>query len=349
MKVLLFTVVTILSVSCHSQVKKTETGKIGNSTEPEITAQIGQYVVAILQDSKGNIWFGTLAKGVAKYDGKKLVYLTSADGLPSNRVVNIIEDNSGNIWFATGAGISNYNGKIFTNYSEKDGLCSDMISSLLIDSKGVLWIGTWGGVCKFDGMQFQNFPIPYPKIETRINPDTKNWITEIIEDDKGNIWFARDGYGAAKYDRTNFTHHLKKNGLYSNNVMEIEVDSHGNIWFGSRVGEKDNPDPKKRKGKGGVTKFDGKSYIHFPNILGLNEADVFEIYKDSSDNIWISTTNFGVYKYDGTEFKNYEVPIAIMTMTEDDRGNMWLGGAGGLYRINMNGEMVSITTIGPWH
>ena len=251
------------------------------------------------------------------------------------------------MWFGTNAGLSEYDGKSFTNFTVKEGLCHHRVSNLFIDSKGVFWIGTWGGICRYDGNKFSNFPIPYPVIKTRINEDTKDWITEIKEDSKGNIWFGRDGYGASKFNGKSFTHFTAKDGLYSNNIQEIEEDSKGNIWFGSRVGEKDNPDPDKRFGKGGINKYNGKTFISFPKIEGFNKNDVYGIYRDKSDNIWISTKSNGVYKFDGKEFKNYDVPVSIMSMTEDRNGNLWLGGAGGLYCINSKG-IVNVTTDGPW-
>jgi len=47
-------------------------------------------------------------------------------------------------------------------------------------------------------------------------------------------------------------------------------------------------------------------------------------------------------------FNNYDVPISITGMTNDQKGNLWLAGAGGLYRINQKGEVLNITTNGPW-
>lgn len=348
MKILLLTLCTILSVSCNSQEKKTETSETENPTEQKNASQIGEYVVETFQDSKGNIWFGTLGKGVAKYDGSKLVYLTTKEGLPSNRIVNVIEDNSGNLWFGTGTGLSKFDGMTFTNYSEKDGLCSDMISYLFIDSKEILWIGTWGGVCRFDGSQFENFPIPYPKIETKINQDTKDWTTSIAEDSKGNIWFGRDGYGASMFDGNNFTHFTTKEGLNSNNVQSIATDKEGNIWIGTRVAEKDNSDTKERFGKGGLNKYDGNKIIHFTEINGLNESDVFAVYKDSSNSLWFSTTSNGVYNYINNEFVNYKVPTSTMSFLKDKTGKIWLGCAGGLYKIDKAGEAINVMTNGPW-
>ncbi len=199
----------------------------------------------------------------------------------------------------------------------------------------------------FDGTNFKNFSIPYPVIETKPNEGTKDWTTTIIEDSKGNIWFGRDGYGAIKYDGKDFTHITTKEGLYSNNVQTISEDTEGNIWIGTRVAERDNPDPNRRKGKGGLNKYDGKNIVHFSDINGFNENDVFEIYRDNSNNLWISTTSIGIYKYENNGFKNYDVPNSTMSMTEDKNGNLWLGCAGGLFRINSNG-IVNVTTNGPW-
>lgn len=348
MKILFLTLLTVLSVSCSSQEKTVETAEIEKPAEQKNASQIGQYVVETFQDSKGNLWFGTLEKGVAKYDGNKLVFLTIENGLPSNRIVNIIEDKSGNLWFGTGAGLSKYDGKAFTNYSEKDGLCSDMISNLLIDSQGTFWIGTWGGVCTFNYSQFEDFPISYPKIETQINQDTKNWITSITEDSKGNIWFGRDGYGASKFDGNSFVHFTTKEGLNSNNVQSIAEDNEGDIWIGTRVAEKDNSDADKRFGKGGLNKYADGKFLHFSQISGLSENDVFTIYKDHSNELWISTIRNGVYKYENNEFVNYKVPASAMTFLKDKEGNIWLGCSGGLYKIDKDGEVINVKTTGPW-
>jgi len=349
MKILLLTLLTILSVSCNSQEKNNESVETDNPTEHKKSEQIGQYVVETFQDSKGNLWFGTLEKGVAKYNRKNLTFLTTNDGLPSNRITNIIEDKSGNLWFGTGAGISKYDGKTFTNYSEKDGLCSDMISYLFIDSKGKFWIGTWGGVCKFDENKFEKFPISYPKIETEINKDTKDWITSITEDLKGNIWFGRDGYGASKFNGNSFVHFTTKDGLNSNNVQSIREDNEGNIWIGTRVAEKDNMDTDKRTGEGGLNKFDGNKFVHFPKVKGLNQSDVYTIYKDNSNDIWISSTSNGVYNYRNNEFVNYGVPTSTMSFLKDKNGNVWLGCAGGLYKIDKYGKTINVMTNGPWN
>ena len=342
-------VLALLSMSCNhtEKNKNVDLTTIENQNRQDNNTQIGDYVVETFEDSKGNLWFGTLEKGAAKYDGTTLKYFTTDDGLPSNRIVNIIEDSEGNLWFGTGNGLSKYDGKTFINFTTKDGICNNMISNLLIDSKGDFWIGTWNGVCQFDGTNFKTFNVPYPTVETQINEDTKNWITAITEDSKGNIWIGRDGYGASKYDGIKFIHYTTQEGLNSNNVQSIVEDNEGTIWFGTRVAEKDNADTSKRFGKGGLNKFDGETFTHFPNIKGINENDVYGIYNDNSGNLWITTTGHGIYKYDGEAFENYNVPKSTMSILKDNKGTIWIGCAGGLFRINSKG-IVNVTTNGPW-
>jgi len=349
MKPIIFIILSILSASCSSQEKKLNTNKGNDSFTTKTESQIGEYVTSVLEDSKGNLWFGTLEKGIANYDGKELRYYTEKDGLPSNRVPSVKEDKHGLLWFTTGDGLSKFDGQQFVTFRVKeDDFSSNMISNLLIDSKDIFWIGTWNGVYKFDGKDFQPFSIPYPEVDTKINEDTKYWITGIKEDPEGNIWFKRDGYGICKYDGNSFTHLLKKDGLHSNNVTVIEFDKDGNAWIGTRVAERDHPDPKQRIGKGGVNKLTKNGIISFPEIEAFNNSDVYKIYKDHSANIWIGTTKNGVYRYDGEAFKHYDVPISVMGMLDDRKGNLWLSGAGGLYRINKQGDLLNITTNGPW-
>ncbi len=348
MKLIFLLLLSILPISCRSQEKKANTSKTGDPGNAKMESQIAQYVTDIFEDSKGNLWFGTNGNGIARFDGENLRYFTTKDGLPSDRVTAIIEDSNGIYWLNTGEGLSRYDGKNFTTFRVGSDFSSNVIAQLLIDSKHVFWVGTWNGVYIFDGKAFTSFPVPYPKVDTKINEDTRYWISSIREDGAGNIWFLRDGFGACQYDGSSFTHYLKKDGLLSNNATQIEFDKEGSIWIGTRVAERDNPDPEKRFGKGGVNKITGNTILSFPDIKGFNDGDVHEIYRDKTGHIWIATVKNGVYRYDGKAFQHYDVPISIMGILEDRNGFFWLGGSGGLYRIDGKGNVINVMTKGPW-
>jgi len=116
MKLIVLIMLAILSTSCNSQEKKVSTNKMNDLVEEETQSQIGEYLTNVFEDSKGDLWFGTLKKGIAKYDGRKIKYFSKKDGLPSDRVIGIIEDANGVFWLNNGEGLSKFDGKTFTNF-----------------------------------------------------------------------------------------------------------------------------------------------------------------------------------------------------------------------------------------
>ncbi|MEI9946470.1 MAG: two-component regulator propeller domain-containing protein [Chitinophagaceae bacterium] len=71
----------------------------------------------IIEDKKGNIWFG--GAGLSRYDGKSFTPFTTKDGLPNLGVWSILEDKTGNLWVGTReTGLYLYDGKTFITYSE---------------------------------------------------------------------------------------------------------------------------------------------------------------------------------------------------------------------------------------
>ncbi|MFN0036108.1 MAG: two-component regulator propeller domain-containing protein [Saprospiraceae bacterium] len=307
-------------------------------------AQISEYVVALFEDSKGNLWMGTMSDGAARFDGKTLTYFSTKDGLCDNTVASIAEDQAGNIWFGTHDGASRFDGKTFANFKETEGL-HGMGCKILVDKNGGVWAGTNHGAFRFNGVSFSPFSIPNPVIE---NPSRK-WETgkvwNLLEDKKGNIWFARDGLGACKYDGQSFTHFTQKDGLCSNNVSEIVEDKDGNIWFACL-----NSDLPKEIKEGGISRYDGKTCTKLPALEGVDKNDIYSVFADKTGNIWIGATGLGVYRYDGQSFKLFKGTdrmdltwsVGIQSILEDKNGTLWFGFSGGLFRFN-GSAIVNVT------
>lgn len=330
----------VLSTSCEGQ----QAGPKSPQPAPADSSQIGEYVVELFEDRQGNLWFGTMSEGAARFDGKTLDYFSTETGLCGNTVASIAADRAGNLWFGTHSGASRFNGTWFTTFGSAEGL-HGAGCNFLVDRHGEVWAGTNDGVFRFDGAGFSEFKLPLPPVE---NPSYK-WVAgkvwSLMEDSKGNLWFGRDGYGACRYDGSSFTHFTKEDGLCSNNVSSILEDNRGNIWFASL-----SSDWPAYAGEGGLSRFDGHTFTRFPDWEGLDGNDIYTLYEDKKGNVWIGATGVGAYRFDGTGFTRFSktdredltANFGIQSILEDRNGTLWFGFSGGLFRFD-GASFVNVT------
>jgi len=269
------------------------------------------YISSVLEDRRGNLWFGIAESGVCKYDGKSFINYTIKEGLTNNNVNCIFEDANGNIWIGTQGGITMFDGEVFTHYTEKDGLSNNIISAINQDKLGNFWFCTSNSITKYSGKTI----IHYSNKEGL----PTGAVFSSIEDKKGNIWIGTY-FGAVKFDGYTFTYFNKKDGLASDFVERIFEDSKGNMWFAS-----DN---------GGISKYDGKKITCYSKKDGFSNFQITSIIEDHSGNIWVGTSLGGAIKYDGKTFTHYTEKeglskSGIRNMLEDENGNIWLATQGG--------------------
>lgn len=79
-----------------------------------------------------------------------------------------------------------------------------------------------------------------------------------------------------------------------------------------------------------VIQFDGKRFNKIPKTHSLNQFDAFDAYQAKTGAIWIASTHFGVFRYDGEEYAHFDVKNGLagdraMCIHEDDGGRIWIG------------------------
>ncbi|MEQ1903479.1 MAG: two-component regulator propeller domain-containing protein [Pirellulaceae bacterium] len=304
--------------------------------KPADTDRIAQYVVEAYEDKNGNLWFGTMAKGAVRYDGKALNWFSTKDGLPSTVVTSFAEDKDGNLWMGTHEGICRFDGKSITRFGNAMGL-PDGGGGVQADRDGNIWANMDLGVYRFDGNKFVEFKVPFVKQKTTSYAIFNGRPAMKLHDREGNLWFGTDGYGAYKFDGKSFTHFDKEDGLCSNTVNNILQDQQGNIWFACMQAFQ-----PEMTGDGGVCRFDGNKFTTFPEIKGLTQNDIYTIYETKAGKLWIGATHVGAYRLDGEKFTLFDETdrpywtryFGLQAMLEDRNGTLWCGFSGGLFRFD---------------
>jgi ligand-binding sensor domain-containing protein len=184
-----------------------------STPQPNAPFTLSRYgVYSILKDKKGNLWMGTQAQGVCRYDGTSLTWFREK-GLAGPAVLALFEDSKGNLWFGNnGSGLFRYDGTTLINFTVEKGLGNAdfniagksasgtlaRVYSINEDLKGNIWIGTVdSGVWKYDGTSLTNY--------TTKDGLTSNAVNTIYRDNSGELWFGTDSNGICTFDGTSFT------------------------------------------------------------------------------------------------------------------------------------------------
>jgi ligand-binding sensor domain-containing protein len=160
----------------------------------------------------------------------------------------------------------------------------------------------------------------------------KTITRNIIQDRKGNIWFAAFD-GIFRYDGSSFVNITSK--VSSGRFFSVAEDRKGNLWFGS-IGE-------------GVYRYDGKAFQNFTIKEGLVNNEVGCIYEDKAGNIWFGASG-GASLYDGNSIRNFIMngdsmsedktgktlplvrpPNEVTSIIEDRTGKLWFATRGNTF------------------
>jgi ligand-binding sensor domain-containing protein len=347
--ILYCTFLIAVTISCSNQSQSTKENQIVHSKIDTTKLKYMTGVRSILEDSKGNIWFGSYNEGVCLLHNGELQYFTTENGLSDNQIRNIYEDKNGIIWFECGIGLSTYDGQKMTIYKVRNYNSKNewklMNSDLWFkgdETVGYNKLEGYPGVYQHDGKNlfYRTFPV---KVKSGLE-NAYSISTNFVRSKNGAVWFgtygALIGYNGKQFKMFN-NDSLGLNGtteyLHIRCIME---DSKGNLWIGNNSGGS-------TIGGIGVLKYDGKEFIHFTKQHQLRKEDtkgnsldrVFSIGEDASGNIWFGTVESGVWRYDGNSVKNFTKKDGldgdlIWIIYKSKSGELWFGGGpNGVYRF----------------
>lgn len=151
------------------------------------------------------------------------------------------------------------------------------------------------------------------------------YVTCILKDQRGMIWFGTQNDGVCSYDGNTFVHFTAGNGLTGDDITDIMEDQHGHLWFVSRFG--------------GICRYDGESFIHYTEREGMGGPRFEKITEDVQGNAWVTTFRGVVSKISGDSVTHYAEEqgfpdLMTFTVMGDRKGNLWIGSYSHLRMFN---------------
>ncbi|MBA4322630.1 MAG: hypothetical protein C0408_07420, partial [Odoribacter sp.] len=308
--------ICIVDVGMRRYIPKDQ--KFENYRMPHMTTYFNP--TCLLNDNKGNIWFGTNKGGIYRYnlsenrmDVKDLIRL----GMSSNWVSCFTEDSQGRIWVGTwGGGIGVFDGDSITIYNESNGLKASKIYDIVEGIEGNMLIADLNnGLSIFKGDAFITIN------EKDILPDPN--VNAIYQDKTGAMWFGTNA-GISRFLPWSGKKPIIYNQL-NNSIFEeirfIREDKEGNLWIGANQGGVIKFNMK-------TSKFEAQPYI---NSILYRDLQVKALEIDKQNHLWIGT-NEGVAlgTINENNFGRYTLldSLTVSDITAlycDPKGYMWIG------------------------
>ena len=322
-------------------------------------------VAGIHEDADGNLWLATYGSGLVRIDPNRrsaVRYRHSPlrpDGISDVQLGAVFEDREGNIWVGSATGRLNHFRRKplpFTRYpyeaDNPQSLLIPAISSVYVDSQDNIWVGHVVGVTRIDGKS-GNYSFFRTAGSAPANL-SNTFVTAIVEDHSGYLWFGTYGGGLNRYDpRTGrfvaFRHSPgDPHSLSHDIVYSLMVDRHGTLWAGTVDGLNRLEDP--------VT---GRFRSWKADRSSASSQDVPAIIEDPNGMLWLvsqtlqrfdpATERFTAYRFDfsGTgrvDRQSSATLVAVATKTVnnflsiDHSGVLWLGTPNGLLRFDRDRE-----------
>lgn len=271
-------------------------------------------------------------------------YLTSDQGLPSNRINCIFQDKLGFMWFGTQDGLARYDSYNFEVYrnnpDDKHTLSNNEILCITEEpGTGNLWIGTNGGINYFDQKEgrFVNNVLVLPNNDSSI---LKKTISSIIIDHKKQLWIVQNSVVYCYSNYKSAPHVYRRRSKYyipDNRIQCIFQDSKHNIWIGTRT-QLCLLDSVKKRFK----------HVNLP----VDTIRINSFFEDSRNNLWLLSRQ-GVIKMKGNSIQHFTAQNSALGQNrangaiEDARGNIWFVMVNGNGLIYYDGKMEQIKPVSP--
>lgn len=269
------------------------------------------WVRFLYEDREGTLWVGGGHSGLAAIRPSALSVVTPPDRWQGHGVHCVAPGRKGSLWIGTdGGGVYHYSAGQWSHYGAAKGVDNPYIWSLTETPAGEVWMGNywWGGPYRLEHGRFvrppmvnETFPPALALMTDRVTGDLlvgrrdgllrldKDRAVQLIstaqfaatdaatlaQEANGTIWCGFTQGGLARVKDGKVTVFGRKDGLPSEALQCLFLDTDGSLW----IGTSDN----------GISRFKGGRFSNLNVTNGLVDNAICHIVDDGLGYFWIST------------------------------------------------------------
>lgn len=285
-----------------------------NIIQLDTVLSLGKKINKVIPDHAGSLWLAT-ADGLTQVTAAYLATAMITENYSLKKVTAITSDSAGSVWYTQDQDLYRYN--IRTKRSVPVYHAPAVITCLYQDAGKRLWIGTSNGLfCRGTTGAIKTFAT---------NSELKNDHILSLTGYNGTIWLSGlNGVEALSVneegDITDVKHHHKREGIGSDYVYRIFIDSRKRIWFATDGA--------------GISMWDGKQFRQWKQEDGFDSKVVYSITEDPAGRIWTGTLEHGIYVYEHNKWLHY---TKLHGLQDETISSLVAGKAGHVLAVNARG------------
>ena len=247
----------------------------------------GSKVRALQAASSGILWVGSSPGGVTSVDSLRrgaLRHYGARDGLTDDRVNGLLLDTEQRLWVSTVGGLFRSTttgvGTRFEKLTPPGTSRDEGFFRLLVDPGGTVWVGGSRGLLRWNRGAWLRL--------TTSDGLAEDAVTHVARTLDGSLWVAyRRSLGISRLRFVDGRPHVqaitRNDGLHSDHILFLGVDSTGKLWIGS---------------DDGVDIFADSVSTHFGRRDGLvwDDCNTNAFFSEGDGTVWVGTSH-GLARY----------------------------------------------------
>lgn len=244
----------------------------------------------------------------------------------------IAQDITGRMWFSRDLekSLAMFDGGKWYTYTVQSGLGDGLVGDIYSAKNGDVWVGHYNSSTNVSLSRMQGYRwITYTNMVSVTMP-----ILSIAQNANGVMWFGGQN-GALSFDGSTWKRYTTTQGLSSNIVRKIVIDSQDREWFWTGLYMTENE-------PGGLDVFDGTTWQTYNKSTGMTTNGFSALFADSQGRIWVGLRAYAQLQYyvsmfDGSNWHFYGPNAAgtapsctIDGFAEAPDGSIWMSNCGNI-------------------